>query len=127
MWRDGELKSWSSDTEPEQNYSSRSANFVIGSAIIAALTVFGLVFGFIHRAENFAGTSIFAFSALSYSLMTISHFLFARRLRAGSWLAPVWFLSYFPAVVLTVSEIRRIARLRTGKIRNSDLEIRNLS
>ena len=126
MWRDGELRSWSSDTGPELNYSSRSANFVIGSAIIAVITVFGLVFGFIHRAENFAAASIFAFSALSYSLMAISHFLFARRLRAGGWLAPLWFVSYFPAVVLTLSEIRRIVRFRTGKIRNSNFEIRNL-
>jgi len=126
MWRDGELKSWSSDTEPEQHYSGRTVNLVIGSAIIAAITIFGLLFGFMHRAENFAGASIFAFSALSYSLMTISHFLFARRLRAGGWFSPFWFVSYFPAVVFTLSEIRRMARLRTGKIRNSNLEIRNL-
>jgi len=107
MWRDADVRSWSSDTDPERRYSNRSASFVIGSVVMALVAVAGLAFGFTHRLDNFVGASILAFSAVSYSLMAISYFLFARRLRAAGWFAPLWFLSYLPAAVLTFMEIRR--------------------
>ncbi|HYR86389.1 MAG TPA: glycosyltransferase [Terriglobia bacterium] len=107
MWRDADVRSWSSDTDPERRYSNRSASFVIGSVLMALVSVAGLAFGFTHRLDNFVGTSILAFSAVSYSLMAVSYFLFARRLRAAGWFAPFWFLGYLPAAVLTLMEIRR--------------------
>ena len=39
--------------------------------------------------------------------MAVSYFLFARKLRAAAWFAPAWFVSYLPAVILTLVEMRR--------------------
>ena len=73
------------------------------------LSVAGSVFGIVHGIDNFAGASILAFSGVSYLLMWTSYFLFARRLRAAAWFAPIWVLSYIPAAVLTLVEIHRVA------------------
>lgn len=116
MWRDGNVRSWSSNMDPERRYGASAVSFVIGGAVMAVLSVAGLVFGLVHGIDNFAGASILAFSGVSYLLMWTSYFLFARRLRAAAWFAPLWVLSYIPAAVLTLMEIRRTVRIvKTGK------------
>jgi glycosyltransferase involved in cell wall biosynthesis len=109
MWRDADVRSWSSAIDPERRYGASSAGFVIGSAVMALLSVTGIVFGAVHGVDNFSGASIFIFSGVSYVLMWTSHFLFARRLRAAAWFAPIWVLSFIPASILTLMEMRRIA------------------
>jgi hypothetical protein len=76
------------------------------------VSIVGLVSGLTSRIDSFSAASILAFSAISYVLMATSYFLDARRLRAVEWLAPLWFLTHAPAVVLTLIEIRRIAGKR---------------
>jgi hypothetical protein len=110
MWRDADVRSWSSSIDPERRYGTASASFVIGSAIMALLSIAGIAFGLIRGIGNFAGASILAFSVVSYMLMCASYFLFARRLRAAAWFAPFWILGHLPAAVLTLVEMRRIAR-----------------
>src|SRR5262250_2422400 len=110
MWRDADVRSWSSSIDPERRYGTASASFVIGSAIMALLSIAGIAFGLIRGIDNFAGASILAFSAVSYILMCASYFLFARRLRAAAWFAPFWILGHLPAAVLTLVEMRRITR-----------------
>jgi glycosyltransferase involved in cell wall biosynthesis len=116
MWRDADVRSWSSDTDAETvgRYGRHSPGMVIGSALMGMAAVFGVAFGFTHRIDNFVGASILAFSSVSYTLMAISYFLFARRLRAPAWFAPMWFLSYLPAAVLTLIEMRRSRRMSAG-------------
>jgi glycosyltransferase involved in cell wall biosynthesis len=109
MWRDADVRSWSSAIDPERRYGASSAGFVIGSAVMALLSVTGMTFGAFHGVDNFSGASIFIFSGVSYVLMWTSHFLFARRLRAAAWFAPLWVLSFIPASILTLMEMRRIA------------------
>jgi hypothetical protein len=75
---------------------------------MAILSVVGTIFGLVHGIDNFAGASILAFSGVSYLLMWMSYFLFARRLRASGWFAPFWVLSYIPATILTLIEIHRV-------------------
>ena len=82
MWRDADVRAWSSSIDPERRYGTTSAGFVLGSAIMALLSVAGIVFGFVHGIANFTGASILAFSGVTYLLMWTSYFLFARRLRA---------------------------------------------
>jgi len=94
--------------DPERRYGASSASLVIGGAVMAVLSVAGLVFGVVHGIDNFAGASILGFSGVSYLLMWTSYFLFARRLRAAAWFAPLWVLSYIPAAFLTLAEIRRM-------------------
>src|SRR5262245_50143733 len=116
MWRDADVRSWSSTIDPERRYGTTSASFVIGSGIMAILSVVGIAFGVIHGIDNFTGASILAFSVVSYLLMWTSYFLFARRLRAALWFAPLWILSHLPAAVLTLVEMRRISRSRAREV-----------
>jgi hypothetical protein len=110
MWREASIRSWFSRTDSERHYSVRSMGFIAASVLVAFVSVFGLADGFVGRIDNFSGASILAFSAVSYALMAISYFLYARRLGAAVWFAPLWFLSHLPASVLTILEMRRAAR-----------------
>ncbi|HUS11182.1 MAG TPA: glycosyltransferase [Pyrinomonadaceae bacterium] len=116
MWRDADVRSWSSDTASDSGLPGgrHSAGFVIGSTVMGMAAVVGLAFGFTHRIDNFVGASILAFSSVSYLLMAINYFLFARRLHAPAWFAPMWFLSYLPAAVLSLIELNRATRMAAG-------------
>jgi hypothetical protein len=116
LWRDADVRSWSSSIDPDRRYGRSSAGFIVASGIIALCSVAGLAFGIIKGVANFAGASILAFSAVTYLLMWASYFLFARRLRAAAWFAPLWIVSHLPATVLTLVEMRRIARNRATEV-----------
>jgi hypothetical protein len=116
IWHDADVRSWSSGMDPERRYGTTSATFVVVSAIIALCSVAGIVFGVIRGVGNFTGASILAFSGVTYLLMWISYFLFARRLRAAVWFAPLWVFSHLPAAVLTLAEMRRISRNRAKQV-----------
>ena len=75
--------------------------FVIGSTVLALIAVIGLGYGLLHGMGGFMGVSILAFSAVSYSLMAVGYFLFARKLHGTTWCTPVWFLPHVAAAVLT--------------------------
>jgi len=124
MWRGADVRSWSSNIDPERRYGTTSAGFVVGSAVMAFLSVVGIAFGITHGIDNFGGASILAFSAVSYVLMSTSYFLFARRLRAAASFAPFWILSHLPATVLTLVEMRRISRSRAKEVEVLTLENR---
>ena len=109
MWRDANVREWSSEIDPERRYGRSSASFVVGSAVIAAFSLIGIAFGAVHGIQDFRGASILAFSAVTYALMAVSYFLYARRLRAASWFAPLWFASHIPACILTILEMRRVS------------------
>jgi hypothetical protein len=46
----------------------------------------------------------------------VSYFLFARRLRAAAWFAPLWIVGHLPAAVLTLVEMRRITRSHAKEV-----------
>jgi len=112
MWRHAAVRSWSADTNVHRRYGATSVGLTLLSAAVALLTVVGIAFGFIHGIDNFIGASVLAFAAVSYMLMWISYFLFARRLHAAVWFAPLWVISHLPATVLTLMEMRRLSRAR---------------
>ena len=116
LWRDADVRSWSSSIDPERRYGRSSAGFVVASAITALCSIGGLAFGIIRGIDNFTGASILAFSAVTYLLMWASYFLFARRLRAAAWFAPLWIVSHLPAAILTLVEMRRISRSRAKEV-----------
>ncbi len=89
IWRDFDLRS-----------ARASAGSVAGSTAVAAIAVTGLIYGAMHGREGFAGASILAFSAVTYSLMAMGYFLFARRLHAAVWWSPLWFVPHFVAAIL---------------------------
>jgi hypothetical protein len=112
MWREASIHSWSSQTDADRRYGVRSAGFVLASVLVTLVSIFGLAYGFTGQIDNFSGASILAFSTVSYALMAISYFLYARRLRGSGWFAPFWFVSHLPASVLTILEMRRANRAR---------------
>ena len=114
MWRDADVWSWATDTNVHRRYGVISAGLVLLSAAISLLTVFGIAFGLVHGIDNFTGASILAFAGVSYLLMWISYFLFARRLHAAVWFAPMWIFSHLPAAVMTLLEVRRLSNTRSG-------------
>ena len=116
VWRDADVRAWSSSIDPERRYGTSSASFIIGSTVIALCSVAGMAFGVIRGIGNFTGASILAFSVVTYALMWTSYFLFARRLRAAAWFAPLWVFSHLPAAVLTLVEMRRISRSRAKEV-----------
>ena len=114
MWRHAAVRSWSADTNVHRRYGATSVGLTLLSAAVALLTVVGIAFGFIRGIDNFTGASVLAFAAVSYMLMWISYFLFARRLHAAVWFAPLWVISHLPAAVLTLVEMRRLSRPMPG-------------
>src|SRR5437773_5228378 len=114
MWRKAAVRSWSADTNVHRRYGATSVGLTLLSAAVALLTVVGIAFGFIRGIDNFTGASVLAFAAVSYMLMWISYFLFARRLHAAVWFAPLWVISHLPAAVLTLVEMRRLSRPMPG-------------
>src|SRR5438552_7386134 len=123
MWRDVDVRSWSSDADAHRRYGTTSAGLIVASTVISLLTVFGTGFGLIHGIDNFAGASVLAFAGVSYLLMWISYFLFARRLHAAVWFAPLWVLSHMPAAVLTLLEIRRLREISHKKAQKTQKEV----
>jgi len=112
MWREASIRSWSSHNDAERRYGVRSAGFVVASVWVAIISILGVIYGFAGQIDNFSGASILAFSAVSYALMAISYFLYARRLRGSGWFAPFWFLSHVPASILTILEMRKANKER---------------
>jgi hypothetical protein len=107
MWREASIRSLAAEAHNRRRRTARSAGLVFASVFIAITSVFGMVYGLTGRLDNFSGASILAFSAVSYGLMAVSYFLYARRLHAASWFAPLWFVSHIPACLVTVLQMRR--------------------
>ena len=84
----------------------RVVAFVLGSAVISAVSVIGVLFGIVAGWDGFSTMGIFYFSAFSYSLMATSFFCYARRLGAAAWFAPFWLFSHAMALLLILLELR---------------------
>jgi len=97
-WKDFDLRS-----------AGTPAVFAIVAACLAVIAPVGLVFGLLHGDEGFTGASILAFSAVSYILLAIGYFLFARRLHGATWCAAFWFVPHVAGAVATVPEYVRLS------------------
>ena len=107
LWRETAFGSWPDYAELDKRFGPRSLSFILIVTLAALIPVGGLVYGFYVPIASFREASILALSAISYALMTISYFLYARRLHAATWFAPLWFLVQPVAAVLTFSGMRR--------------------
>jgi hypothetical protein len=116
MWRDANIRTWFSETDVYRRYGAMSVPLMILSTALSLIPLMGIGFGLIHGVGDFNGASILAFAGVSYLLMWISYFLFARRLYAAVWFAPFWVVSQLPASVLTLWQIRRLAKERTKDV-----------
>ena len=98
IWKDFDIRS-----------TGTPAGFAIAAALLALIAPAGLVFGFLHGREGFAGAGILAFSAVSYALLAIGYFLFARRYHGATWCAPVWFVPHVAGAVASVPAYVRLS------------------
>jgi hypothetical protein len=107
LWRDTALGSWPDYADLDRRVGPRSLSFVVLMTFAALIPVAGLLYGFYMPVVSFREGLILALSAVSYALMTISYFLYARRLHAATWFAPLWFLVQPVAAALTLGGMRR--------------------
>jgi hypothetical protein len=107
LWRETALGSWPDYADLDRRLGPRSLSFVSIVTLAALIPVAGLVYGFYVPMASFLEASILALSAISYALMTISYFLYARRLHAATWFAPLWFLVQPVAALLTFRGMRK--------------------
>jgi hypothetical protein len=116
MWCDANVRNWFADTNVQRRYGAISPALIALSAGFSLIPLLGISFGLVHGVGDFNGASILAFAGVSYLLMWISYFLFARRLYAAVWFAPFWAVSQLPAAVLALFEIRRLSRQKTKDV-----------
>jgi len=107
LWRETTFGSWPNYADLDRHFGRRSVTLIFVMTAAALIPVAGLLYGFYVPVESFQESMILALSAVSYALLTISYFLYARRLHAATWFAPFWFLVQPIAAVLTFRGIRK--------------------
>jgi hypothetical protein len=107
IWREVGLGSWPAQTNRERRYTPRAVGFIVVATLSSLIPIGGLAYVFAVPLTTFLELSILALSSVSYALMAISYFLYARRLHGAAWFAPLWFLAQPVASVLTLLHIRR--------------------
>ena len=105
--REATPRSMMSDLDTRSLGVRRVVAFVLSSAVISIVSVFGILYGLVAGQSGFSGLGILYFSAFSYSLMATSYFCYSRRLGAATWFAPFWFFSHSMALLLTLLEVCR--------------------
>jgi hypothetical protein len=107
LWRETALGSWPDYADLDRRVGRRSLGLIFAMTVAALIPVAGLLYGFYVPIESFQEALMLALSAVSYALLTISYFLYARRLRAATWFAPLWFLVQPIAAALTFRGVRK--------------------
>jgi hypothetical protein len=107
LWRETSLGSWPDYSDLDRRIARRAGSLLLAATFAALIPVAGLIYASVMPISSLLEESILALSAVSYTLMTISYFLHARRLHAASWCAPFWFLVQPVAEVLTLRAIRK--------------------
>jgi hypothetical protein len=80
---------------------------VAAAGFVSLVSVAGLVVALSATIDTFIEASIAAGSAVTYALSGVGYYLNARRLRGAAWCAPLWFVPYIPALILTFRNVRR--------------------
>ena len=89
---------------------------MIGATLASLIPMAGLAYVFLVPMATLWEACILAFSTVSYTLMTISYFLYAKKLHAATWFAPLWFLVQPVAAMLTFFGVREsLAQSQPGK------------
>ena len=107
LWRETALGTWPDYSDLDRRVAQRSGSLLLAATLAALIPVAGLVYTSLIPITSVLEESILALSAVSYTLMTISYFLYARRLHAAAWFAPFWFVAQPLAAILTFNGIRK--------------------
>jgi hypothetical protein len=108
IWREIGLGFWPDGVaRSERRYARRAASSIAAATLASLIPVAGLAYGFSVPVTTFFEKSILVLSAVSYALMAISYYLYARRLHAAPWFAPFWFVAQPAASLLALLRLRR--------------------
>lgn len=120
LWREIGFDSWPNYADLDQRVVRHSGILIAAAVLASLIPVVGLAYGILVPLETAWEATILAPSTVSYALMTISYFLYARKLRAAAGFAPLWFLVQPVAAVLTFWGIRNaLSQARAGRNQNS--------
>ena len=116
LWCEIGPGSWPNFADLDRGVARHSASLMSAATLASLIPLVGLACVFFVPMATLWEASILALSTVSYTLMTISYFLYARKLHAATWFAPLWFLVQPVAAVLTIVRVRdSLARSRPGK------------
>jgi hypothetical protein len=116
LWREIGLASWPNFSDLDRRVARYSGTLITGVTLASLIPIVGLAYVFLVPVETLWESWILALSAVSYTLMTISYFLYARKLHAATWFAPLWFLAQPVAAFLTFLGVRKaFVQSRPGK------------
>jgi hypothetical protein len=114
LWREIGFGSWPDFGELDTRTARRAPGLIAAALMASLIPVAGLAYGFYVPATTFLEAMILALSSVSYALMAISYFLYARRLHAAAWFAPFWFVVQPAAALMTLAGIRRMREAKSG-------------
>jgi hypothetical protein len=116
LWREIALASWPDFADLDRRVARKAGALVFATTLASLVPIAGLAYVlFVPMTGFWESSTLLAISAVSYSLMAISYFLFARKLRAATFFAPLWFLVQPVAAVLTYLGVREtLSRGRVG-------------
>lgn len=106
LWCETGFGSWPDFADLDRRIARHSGSLMIGVTLASLIPMAGLAYVFLVPMATLWEAGILAFSAVSYTLMTISYFLYARKLHAATWFAPLWFLVQPVAAILTFLGVR---------------------
>ena len=106
LWRETSFSTWPDYRGLDKRVVRRAGALIAAVSLACLISVAGLVYGILAPAATVWEGTILALSVMSYILMTISYFLYARRLHAAAWFAPFWFLVHPAAALLTYLGVR---------------------
>jgi len=116
LWCEIGLGTWPNFADLDRRVTRHSASVIWTATLASLIPIAGLVYVSFVPMATFWEASILALSTVSYTLMTISYFLYARKLHAATWFAPLWFLVQPVAAVLTFLGVRKsLALPRPGQ------------
>jgi hypothetical protein len=107
LWREIGFGSWPNYADLDKRVTRHSGVLIAGSVLASLIPVAGLVYGILVPLETAWEATILAPSAVSYALMTISYFLYARKLHGAAGFAPLWFLVQPIAGLMTFLGVRQ--------------------
>jgi hypothetical protein len=123
LWREIGLATWPNYADLDKRVARHAFALIAAMTLASAIPVAGLAYALLVPMATIWEGSILAFSAVSYTLMTISYFLYARRLHAATWFAPLWFVVQPVAAVLTFLGVRQaLSRSRSNTETPVDLD-----
>jgi hypothetical protein len=85
LWRETVLGVWPDYSDLDRRIARRSGSLLTAATLATLIPVVGLLYGFSLPIASLLEESIVALSAVSYALMTISYFLYARRLHLSGF------------------------------------------